>query len=280
MIRLQGDEAKVLSQYVYSLCGVHLDETKGYLLENRLVGLLEETRSASFSELYMKARTDPSRALPRRIVDAVTTGETSFFRDLAPFALLQHKLIPELIDQRRKTAAARLPIPIRIWSAACSSGQEVYTIAITLREMLGSGGDYDIRLVGSDISDQAVAQASAGIYNGIEIQRGLGPEQIQRYFQPVEKSWKVRDDIRGMASFRRLNLMEDFSQLGRFDVIFCRNVAIYFTDADKRRLFQNLGRCLARDGALIIGSTESLTGLCPEFEPKRHVRSVFYQLKQ
>lgn len=279
MIKIQPEEARALSQYIYSLCGVHLDETKGYLLENRLAPLLQENSCGSFSEFYLKARSDSTKTLPRKIVDAVTTGETSFFRDSAPFDLLQFKLLPELLDRRKKMNPSGLPISLRIWSAACSSGQEVYTTAIVLKETLGNPANYSIHLLGTDISDQAIAKASYGVFSRMEIERGLTQERLQRNFTSVENGWKIKDEIRGMASFRKLNLMEDFSTLGRFDIIFCRNVAIYFTEADKVRLFSKLGKALASDGALIIGSTESLTGLCPQFEAMRYLRSVYYRLK-
>jgi len=277
VIKLQPDEARVLAQYVYSLCGIHLDETKGYLLESRLSNLLVEYHCASFSELHFKARSDVSRAIPRRIVDAITTGETSFFRDTAPFELLQHKLLPELIDRRRKAASPGAPISLRIWSAACSSGQEVYTIAIVLKELLGNLASYNIQLLGTDISDQAVAKASYGVFNHIEIERGLAPDKLDRYFISTAAGWKVRDELRALASFRKLNLIEDFNSLGRFDIIFCRNVAIYFKEPDKIRLFNRLGNVMAPDGALIIGSTESLAGLCPQFEAMRYLRGIYYR---
>ena len=279
MIKIQPEEARALSQYIYSLCGVHLDETKGYLLENRLAPLLQENSCGSFSEFYLKARSDSTKTLPRKIVDAVTTGETSFFRDSAPFDLLQFKLLPELLDRRKKMNPSGLPISLRIWSAACSSGQEVYTTAIVLKETLGNPANYSIHLLGTDISDQAIAKASYGVFSRMEIERGLTQERLQRNFTSVENGWKIKDEVRGMASFRKLNLMEDFSALGRFDIIFCRNVAIYFTEPDKVRLFSKLGKALASDGALIIGSTESLTGLCPQFEAMRYLRSVYYRLK-
>jgi chemotaxis protein methyltransferase CheR len=279
VIKLQGDESRVLAQYVYTLCGIHLDETKGYLLESRLSNLLTETGCASFAELHLKAKNDFTRTLPRRIVDAVTTGETSFFRDMAPFEMLQYKILPELIDRRKKAAAPGQPVPLRIWSAACSSGQEVYTIAIVLKEMLGDLNKYNIRLIGTDISDQAITQASAGVFNQIEIGRGLAPERISRYFTTIQGGWKVRDEIRAMVTFKRLNLFENFSAMGRFDVIFARNVAIYFTEPDKIALFQRLAGAMQPDSALIIGSTESLSGSCPQFEALRYLRSVFYRLK-
>jgi chemotaxis protein methyltransferase CheR len=279
VIKLQGDEARILSQYIYSLCGVYLDESKGYLLENRLSDLLVKTGCRSFTELYVKARSEPSRALARQIVNAVTTGETSFFRDTSPFDLLRHKLLPELIDQRKRSTLRGQPVPIRIWSAACSTGQEVYSTAIVLKELLGDISAYSIRLMGTDVSDQAVATASYGVYNSIEAGRGLTQAQLERYFTNAQGGWKVRDEIRAMASFRVQNLMEDFSGLGRFDIIMCRNVAIYFTEADKKSLFNRMERMLPPDGALVIGSTESLAGICPQYEAMRYLRSVYYRIK-
>ncbi len=279
MVKILPDEARALSQYVYTLCGVHLDETKGYLLENRLAPLMHEHTCSSFSELYTKARTDTTKTIARKIVDAVTTGETSFFRDTSPFDLLQFKLLPELIDRRKASSPPNAAIPLRIWSAACSSGQEVYTTAIVLKETLGNTARYNIRLLGTDVSDQAIARASYGFFSAMEVERGLTPERLQRHFTRTDNGWKIQDELRAMASFRKLNLTEDFSALGRFDIIFCRNVAIYFTEADKIRLFARLSNSLAPDGALIIGSTESLTGLAPQFEAMRYLRSVYYRLK-
>ena len=276
-VAITRDELAVWSRYIHEICGISLDESKAYLLETRLGGLLRDSGAASFSELYYRAKADLANALRRKIIDAITTNETSFFRDGAPFELLRQKLIPELVDRRRK-AGARV-VPIRIWSAACSTGQEAYSVGIVLKEMLGSLTGYDIRIVGTDISDKAVAAASYAQFSRLELERGMPPDKLTKYFVPSAEQWKVRDEIRALASFRTMNLLQPFTFPAPFDLIFCRNVAIYFTEADKVRLFQNLGRALARDGALIIGSTESLTGFCPEFEPKRHLRSVFYQLK-
>lgn len=271
------EELTVWSRYVHEICGIFLDESKGYLLETRLGGLLRESGAAGFSELYYRAKSDLTHGLRRKIIDAITTNETSFFRDNAPFELLRHKLAPELIDRRRSGGGRG--IPLRIWSSACSTGQEAYSTGIVLKELVGSLTAYDIRILGTDISDRAVAQASYGHYSRLELDRGMPPERIERYFVPSGDRWKIRDEIRGLATFRTMNLLQPFSFPAPFDVIFCRNVAIYFTEADKVRLFQNLGRCLARDGVLIIGATESLSGLCPEFEPHRHLRTVFYRKK-
>jgi chemotaxis protein methyltransferase CheR len=273
---ISRDELTVWCRYIYEICGLFLDESKAYLLETRLGILIRETGSGGFSELYYKAKSDLTNALRRKIVDAITTNETSFFRDTAPFDLLRHKLIPDLVDRRRRAGART--VPIRIWSAACSTGQEAYSTAIVLKELLGDLSAYDIRILGTDISDRAVAQASYGTFSRLEIERGLPQDRIHRFFTPTADRWKLRDELRALATFRTINLLQPFSFPQPFDLIFCRNVAIYFTEPDKRRLFHSLGRCLAPDGALIIGSTESITGLCPEFTPMRHLRALYYQL--
>lgn len=276
-VAITRDEFSVWSRYIHEICGVHLDESKGYLFETRLGGLLREAGTPSFSELFYKVKADLSNGLRRKIIDAITTNETSFFRDTSPFDLLQHKLIPDLIDRRGKMGVR--PLPIRIWSAACSTGQEVYSTGIVLKELLGDFRGYDVRILGTDISDKAVAQASYGHFSRQELDRGMSPDKVTKYFELNGDRWKVRDDIRSLATFKTMNLLEPFAFPVPFDIIFCRNVAIYFTEPDKARLFRNIGKYLARDGSLIIGGTESISGLCPEFEPKRYLRSVFYQLK-
>ena len=270
------EEMPVWSRYIQEICGISLDDSKRYLVETRLGNILSETGAANFSELFYKARADLSHKLRGKIIEAITTNETSFFRDTTPFDVLRHKLIPELIDRRGKSAGR---LPIRIWSAACSTGQEAYSTAIVIKELLGDLSQYDIRILGTDISNKVVAQASYGEYNRLEVDRGLPSESVSRHFVVSGDRWKVRDEIRAMAIFRTMNLLEPFSFPHAFDIIFCRNVAIYFTEADKKRLFNNLTKYLAKDGALMIGSTESISGLCPEMEPKRYLRAVYYQWK-
>jgi len=276
LIKLRPDERPLVAAQIHSLCSIALDASKDYLIENRLNGMASDLGCASFTELFQRVQTDSTGALRRRVINEITTRETLFFRDSSPFDLLRNKLLPELVD-RRSRAGSR--IPVRIWSAACSTGQEVYSIAIVLRETLGDLSRYNIRIVGTDISDAAIATASEGIFNGIEIARGLSESALGRYFTSTGGGWKIRDEIRALASFRRLNLMEDFSGLGTFDIVFCRNVAIYFNDRDRTSLFSRIGQRLERDGQLVIGSMESLNSICPEFEAKRHHRCVYYGLK-
>lgn len=277
-LAVSREEMTVWSRYIHEICGVVLDESKSYLLQTRLGDVVRESGVATLSELYFKAKADLSQVLRRKIIDAITTNETSFFRDQAPFDLLRHKLVPELIDRRRRPGSRS--VTLRIWSAACSTGQEAYSTGVVLKELLGDLTQHDIRIVGTDISDKAVARASYGHFSRLELDRGMAPDKIERYFVPVGDKWKVRDEVRALASFRTMNLLQPFSFPTPFDIVFCRNVAIYFNEPDKKKLFQGIAKNLAKDGALIIGATESIMGLCPEYEPKRYLRSVYYQLKE
>jgi chemotaxis protein methyltransferase CheR len=279
MKNILPDEAKLLSRYIQEMSGISVDQSKNYLLETRLSGLLEEFKLESYRALYERARSDPKKTLETRIIDAISTNETLFFRDGSPFEVLRHKILPDLIDARSGRTSGSLPVPIRIWSAACSTGQEVYSIAMVLKELLGDLRKYSIRLLGTDISDAAISQASYGAYSKFELDRGLPQDKLQRYFSPNGAGWKIKDDIRAMAIFKRMNLLLPFSGVGRFDIVLCRNVAIYFQPEDRKKLFDKIADILEPDGYLIIGSTESLTGVSPRFEPKRHVRSIYYQLK-
>lgn len=280
MIKITPNEIKVLSKYIYDISGIFLDEKKAYLLETRLKMIMDAERFTSYQELYQRAKSEKSVHLERKIIDAVTTNETLFFRDKSPFEMFKYKVMPDLIDKRAAQNSGMSPINIRIWSAACSTGQEIYSLAIILKELIPDQKKYKIKLLGTDISDDAVAQASYGKYNRFEIERGLEKDQLQRYFVSNGNSWKIRDDIRAMAVFQKRNLMEPFTGIGQFDIIFCRNVAIYFSIDDRKKLFEKIAGVLAPDGYLIIGSTESLTGICPQFEAQRHLRSVFYTIKQ
>ncbi len=278
MIKITPNEIKTISQYIYDISGIHLDHNKSYLFETRLSTIAEGLGCKSYNELQTKAKTDKSKGIERKIIDAISTNETLFFRDKGPFELLQHKLLPEMIDARTPKSPV-LKTNIKIWSAASSTGQELYSIAIILKELIPDLSRYMIKLLGTDISDNAVSQASYGKYNKFEIERGLPRNQLQKYFTPMGDFWKIKDEIRAMVNFRKLNLMQPFSALGKFDIIFCRNVAIYFTLPDRKKLFNKIADSLTDDGFLVIGSTESLTGVCPQFVPKRHLRSIFYQKK-
>jgi chemotaxis protein methyltransferase CheR len=278
MIKITPEELQLISKYIHDISGIYLDKSKSYLFETRLGSIAEAHGCSSYRELHQKASRDASKKIEREIIDAISTNETLFFRDKGPFDLLQHKLLPEIID-RRSEKSGKLRIPIKIWSAAASTGQELYSIAIIIKELIGDAPNYSVKLLGTDISNTAITQASMGKYNKFEIERGLDRKFLQKYFTLFGDTWKIKDEIRAMVNFRKLNLMLPFNALGKFDIIFCRNVAIYFTLEDRKKLFNKIADVLADDGYLIIGSTESLTGVCPRFVPKRHLRTIFYQKK-
>lgn len=271
-------DLQIWSNYIKSICGNHIDSSKAYLIENRLFPLFQETKSVSWVDLYSKVKADITGTLRRKVINAITTNETSFFRDSSPFELLQHKILPDLFDTRQKKHQNN-EIPLRIWSAACSTGQELYSTAIIISELLEGKRQFDVRLLGTDISDKVIAKASYAKYNKLEIERGMPQARLDKYFIKDSDLWKVRDEIRAMSTFKVLNLLEPFYFPNKFDIIFCRNVAIYFTEEDKKKLYNRLADMLARDGYLIIGSTESIGDLCPKLKSFRYIRSVYYQLE-
>ncbi|MFZ5570105.1 MAG: CheR family methyltransferase [Thermodesulfobacteriota bacterium] len=280
MRKIAPDEYSVFTKYIVDISGIALGKGKEYLIETRLNPILVELGCASFAELYHRARTDLTKTIEKKIIDAISTNETYFFRDGSPFELLQHKIIPDLIDKRTAGLKKTDPVPIRIWSAASSTGQEIYSIAIVLKELYLDPKRFQIRLLGTDISGAAIAQASYGRYNKFEISRGLTPPKIKKFFNPDGDSYRIKDELRAMVIFRKLNLTESFIGLGKFDIILCRNVAIYFSPAERKRLYEKIATVLEPDGYLMIGSTESLTSDTGLFEPQKYLRAVFYQFKR
>ncbi|MGE3540088.1 MAG: protein-glutamate O-methyltransferase CheR [Candidatus Tectimicrobiota bacterium] len=276
-VTITPQECRTLSQYIHELCGITLDQSKAYLFESRLQPLLVACQCQTYDELYRKARQEPQQQISQQIIDAISTHETSFFRDTAPFELLTGTLLPALLAQTPVPAPGTVP-QLTIWSAACATGQEVYSLAMTLQEAPLDLRRYRIRILGTDISAAALAQASAGLYNKVEMARGLSPARIARYFEPTGSSWRVKEELRSLVNFRQLNLLGALHHLGAFDIIFCRNVAIYFNQQDRLRLFQRLADHLRPTGALVLGATESLQGLSERYVRRLAQRVPYYQL--
>lgn len=255
MLNITHSETLLLIKYIDIVSGISLDENKAYLLESRLYPLLKEVGCENYNELYLKAKEDRSKNISRKIINAISTNETSFFRDNDTFELLKYKIIPDLIDSINKN---RLPQTIKIWSAACSTGQEVYSIGMCIKEVLPDWSDWSISILGTDISSDAILKARMGTYNNLEVGRGLANDRLVRYCNHKENSWSINDDLRSIVHFQQINLLESFALLGVFDVIFCRNVAIYFSPENRKLLFDALSNRLAHNGALLLGSTEFL----------------------
>lgn len=273
-MQITSKDIEAVSGMVIDLCGILLDETKGYLIESRLTPIAQEAGCATFTDLAYKARHSGDVGLQTRIVDAITTNETLFFRDQSPYDALQFKALPEMIDSK---VGSVFPKRLRIWSAACSTGQEPYSIGITLSELIPDIHSWDVSILATDISDAAVRTASAGRYSPYEIERGMKPDLLRRYFNDDAGRWKIKDEVRSLVKFQRINLLEPFTSLGMFDVIFCRNVAIYFSPAARSSLFNRLAGVLNPGGYMFVGSSESLSDLGSQFAPQHHCRSVFYQ---
>jgi len=278
-IKVAPEEFKNFSKYILDISGIALDIGKEYLLETRLSPLINKYECSSYAQLQQKAKTDLKKTIENEIIDAISTNETYFFRDKSPFELLKNKILPDLIDKRSKKTPSLKPA-IRLWSAANSTGQEIYSIAMTLIEMGISPDKYNIRLFGTDISDAAIAKASYGLYNKFEVARGLDLNRLNKYFDKQQDDFfKIKDQVRVMAQFKKMNLMKPFIGLGKFDIILCRNVMIYFTSQDRKRIYQNISKVLEPDGYLLIGSTESLANDTDLFVSQKYLNSVFYQFK-
>ncbi len=208
-------------------------------------GNLPRTRAASYRELCQRARATSDPRWQQKIINAITTQETLFFRDSSPFDALQNRILPDLIDACTRGGGPR---KLRFWSAASSTGQEAYSLAMVLRETIPNLASWNVTILATDISDAAIAQASRGWYAAHEIERGMRGPLLAKYFQSRQGGWQVKDEIRGMVSFQRRNLLQPFTELGTFDVIFCRNVAIYFDGPRRRDLFLRLADRLAPPG--------------------------------
>jgi chemotaxis protein methyltransferase CheR len=279
MSQINPEEIDVILRYIAEISGISLDESKVYLIEARLNGLVKQYGCASYAALCQQARSDTTKSIESKIIDAITTRETSFFRDIDTFNLLQRKVLADLIEKRSSQSPGFFPSPIRIWSAGCSAGQEVYSIIIVLKELIPDLNKLNVRVLGTDISEAALAKARDGRYNEFEVQRGGAKARLQKYLIPDgSKRWKISDEIRALASFKRQNLIEPFTDFGRFDIVLCRNVAIYFALGERARLFNKIAEVLEPNGYLIIGATESLIAVCKRFERKAYLGSFFYQL--
>lgn len=279
MIEITIQEQQALFQLILDKTGIFHGKDKAYLIESKLRPLLKKHEFSSFSELYNKIISDKTRYLERELVEAVTNNETLFFRDSSPFNLLQHKIIPDLIDQKMKEQLTGKKKSIKIWSAGCSTGQEVYSIAVVLKELFLSPVTFDISILGTDISNMALKSAQKGEYSELEVNRGVPEEILQKYFHKKKDLYRINDNLKEHVSFKQLNLLGPFFGLGSFDVVFCRNVAIYFTLKERKKLFKKIADIIKPGGYLIIGSSENITKLTPDFEAKRYLKTLCYRRK-
>lgn len=244
---------------------------KEYLVEARLIPVARQAGAASVSEFLARIQRNPDPEAQRKIVDALTTNETSWFRDQDPFTALTQHVLPELIQAR---AASR---HIRLWSAACSSGQEPYSMAIALRETMPAGWTYEI--FATDISGEMIERAKRGEFTQVEVNRGLPVQKLVHNFERVGTHWRVVPALRSVVTFQRMNIAGPLPNLPPFDVIFLRNVLIYFDLETKRSVLRNVGRLLRPDGWLFLGASETTIGIDDNYERVVAGRTSAYRLK-
>jgi len=260
--------------FLEEACGISLGENKQYLVTNRMRRLMDENKVASFSELVRLLKSGGNRKLKDDVIDAMTTNETFWFRDIYPYEHLKNVLLPQLMSDKSFG-------PLRIWSAACSSGQEPYSISMIVEEYrqknMGSLPK-QVQVVATDLSSIVLDQARKGEYDQLSVMRGLSAEKLERFFDKTAAGhWQVKKMIQERVEFRPINLMDSYAGLGKFDIVFCRNVLIYFNADLKRKILQKIHASLKPNGILYLGSSEGLAGAADLFEMVRCDPGILYK---
>ncbi len=280
-LRLTENEFKLLRDFIEDQYGIMLGDNKAYLIENRLSDLAEKCGCLTFGEFYLKVKNSSERyKLRTSLADAITTSETSWFRDQPQFRILQDRVFTEFrheIKEGRRQG-------IDIWSAACSTGEEPYSIAFSALDFYrATGGEgvcrEQVKILATDISSTCLPKAIKGEYDNASIDRGLPKEYLDRYFQKMSSSWIVKEEVRKMISFKQFNLRDPLMGFGPFDIIFLRNVAIYFSDQFKKTLFNRITRLLSPGGYLFLGTGEVISSYSTAFDILNEKGAIFYILK-
>jgi chemotaxis protein methyltransferase CheR len=262
-----------LANLLKTKSGLIIGTDKLYLLETRLAAIAKREKLANLNALADRLRRPGCDALARDVVEAMTTNESFFFRDEKPFAHFRGQALPRLAAARAAGA------PLRVWSAASSSGQEAYSLAMIVAEASavpnGVLGGRKVEIVGTDIARDQLTRAREGVYSQFEVQRGLPVQLLMRYFRKEDSNWRIADGIRAMAQFREYNLLSELRPLGRFDIVFCRNVLIYFDQPTKTRVLEAIAGLMPPDGLLYLGGAETVLGITSRFAPLPNERGVY-----
>ncbi len=260
---------EILAALLLRSSGLVIGPEKQYLLETRLGGIMRQIGAADLDQLAERLQAPGNGEIERQVIEAMTTNESFFFRDEKPFTHFRTTALPRLHATRPPGAR------VRIWSAASSSGQEAYSLAMIVAEMRTSLGGRQVEIVGTDLSREQVHRAQEGLYSQFEVQRGLPMQHLVKYFRKEGANWRLNDTIRSMVSFREWNLLADPRPLGSFDVVFCRNVLIYFDRPTKTRVLDAIARQMAPDGLLYLGGAETVLGLSERFDTVADNRGVY-----
>ena len=293
-MELSQQEFELLRQYIHHICGLAISDNKSYLIRQRLEPLVIKSGCSSFSEFYNELRkgdTGRSKVLPQvkeKLINAITTHETSFFRDVHPFETFKGHILPQLakiVIQRKSGSMQRKGAKVRLWSAGAATGQEPYSLAMLIHEFTDSTvlcSDVvkdDFGLLATDISSTMIAKSIGARYSQFEIKRGLNSERLHKFFFKEQEQWTIKSEIRTMVEFRQINLIEPFRMLGGFDVILCRNVLIYFDNQTKTRILDQFNDILAKNGWLILGATENIFNISDKFKAVHFGETLLYQKK-
>ncbi len=249
--------------------GYVLSPDKHYLIDSRLTPVARQEGCATLAELVLKMKAPNAGPLLSRVTETMTINESFFFRDKIPFDRFKDTMLPAMMAARANTKR------LRIWCSASSTGQEPYSLAMILKSMSEKLIGWQIDIVATDISRDVLDRAKAGIYSQFEVQRGLPIQMLMQFFQQVGEQWRVTEDIRKMVQFRQLNLLERFSMLGTFDIVFCRNVLIYFDQKTKTDVLERIAQQLAPEGFLVLGAAETVVGLSESFKPHHDKRGLY-----
>jgi chemotaxis protein methyltransferase CheR len=264
-----GNDYDFIRKLLKQRSGLMLSAEKQYLVESRLMPVAQRNRIPNLFELARRLRTGTDEALTAEVVEAMTTNETFFFRDRLPFDHFKGVILPALMAARERHKR------IRIWCAAASTGQEPYSLAMMIREMAPALDGFRIEILATDLSREVLEKATAGLYSQFEVQRGLPIQLLLKYFTQHGEMWQIAPEIRAMVQYRPFNLLSDFSRLGPFDLIVCRNVLIYFDQPTKSDVLDRLARVIAQDGFLILGAAETTIGLTQGFRSVPDKRGLY-----
>jgi chemotaxis protein methyltransferase CheR len=267
--RMTEVEFAFLRGFLKTRSGLSLTAEKRYLAESRLAPVCRRFEIDSLSELVTLLRRGGDRDLECAVVEAMSTNETSFFRDRIPFDLLRGTLLPRFLEQRAESRR------LRIWCAASSTGQEPYSVAMILHDAAERLKGWQVEVLATDLSPEVLAKARAGLYSQFEVQRGLPIQLLLAHFTQVGAQWQIAPQLRAMVTFRTINLVRDFGALGAFDIIYCRNVLIYFDAPTRAAVLRRLAAALAPDGALLLGAAESVHGLSDVLSPDLEHRGLY-----
>ena len=250
---------EVIAKLLKERSGLVLSQEKAYLLESRLGPVARKWEFSGFDQLCEALRVGKDEGLIRDVTEAMTTNESFFFRDTKPFDLFRDTVLPHMQEARASKKA------FRIWCAACSSGQEPYSLAMILKEKAAALAGWNIEIVATDLSNDILKKAISGEYSQFEVQRGLPVTLLVKYFVQEGDRWLIKPEIRDMVRFKAFNLLDQPAALGRFDVVFCRNVLIYFDQETKGQVLQRISKLMPSDGYLFLGGAETVLGLSDEF---------------